>query len=397
MSPPSGTPVTTTTPPAAPPPPAPPPPTTVTACVVPPSWTQSESRSAACAAGQFGAVTEGRTASHTYACPEAWDAPVETVSPWSAWTVSSSTCAACPAPSTQTVTDWVSTSSACPSGQQGSITWEYQQSRSRSVSYNCPAGTTSLPPATLGGWSSWSNTGATRNVVNTCATACVAPAQEWRPAPYKGACPAGWSGTGSNWTTGERRTWTCPSPTGSPTNTGWVWDGTGGVFVDNGDCAANCVVPTPSTQTNVETRTGSQTLACPVGQTGEIKQERQEQRTQTRSASCPAPTGSYTWGGWSAWSEWTGASAWTTVSNTCVEDLMFYCECPSMAVVPGGYIEALGQWATMAECEAARASMWNPGHFECSSNSSNPQTVCYSLHRPPPFGLVEVMCRYGGP
>ena len=217
---------------------------------------------------------------------EAWDAPVETVSPWSAWTVSSSTCAACPAPSTQTVTDWVSTSSACPSGQQGSITWEYQQSRSRSVSYNCPAGTTSLPPATLGGWSSWSNTGATRNTINGCAAACSAPAPEWRPAPYKGACPAGMTGTGSNWTTGERRTWTCPSPSGSPTTTGWVWDGTPGVFVDNGDCAANCVAPAP------ESRWLTSTSPCPSGGTESIEYREQ------RSASCPSPTGSYVWGSW---------------------------------------------------------------------------------------------------
>lgn len=82
-------------------------------------------------------------------------------------------------------------------------------------------------------------------------------------------------------------------------------------------CAPACVLPNPSTQTNSETRTASQTLACPAGQVGSVTQQRQERRTQTRAASCPAPTGSYVWAGWSAWSAWAGTTAWVTTSNTC--------------------------------------------------------------------------------
>lgn len=128
------------------------------------------------------------------------------------------------------------------------------------------------------------------------------------------------TGTGSNWTTGERRNWTCPNPTGSPTSSGWVWDGTPGVFVDNGDRRPSvpaCVLPTPSTQSEVESRPATQRLDCPVGQVGDIYQSRQEQRTRIRTAYCPAPTGSFSWGGWSGWSAWTATGSWATTSNTC--------------------------------------------------------------------------------
>lgn len=226
--------VTTTTPPSVTPPPVTPP-TTVAACVVPPSWTQSESRSAACAAGQHGTVTEGRTASHTYACPEAWDAPVETVSPWSAWTVTGSTCVNCPAPSTQSETQWLATPSACAAAQYGTRSWEREQARSRSVSYNCPAGTTTLPPATIGGWSAWTDTGATRAQVNTCVN-CPAPFPQtdtqWVDA--SATCPAGQAGT-HTWEAEQTRTRTgsynCPAGTSTlppATFSGWsAWASTG--------------------------------------------------------------------------------------------------------------------------------------------------------------------------
>ena len=244
--------MTPTTPSAPPPTPVAPPPTTVAACSAPASWTQTESRSAICAAGQAGTVTERRTATHSYTCPEAWDAPVQTVSPWSAWTVSSSTCAACPAPSTQTDTQWVGTSSTCPSGQLGTITWEYQQTRSRSLSYNCPAGTTSLPAATLGAWSSWSNTGATRAYSNTCAAACSAPApssiaisrslaNETRDA----GCPVGQSGQHMQSRTvtehGTRTTsWTCPGPT-STTSDAWSGSYTYGTWTTTSNTCKSSV------------------------------------------------------------------------------------------------------------------------------------------------------------
>ncbi len=226
--------VTTTTPPAVTPPSVTPP-TTVVACAVPPSWTQSESRSAVCAAGQFGAVTEGRTASHTYACPEAWDAPVETVSPWSAWTVTGSTCVNCPAPSTQSETQWVASSASCPAGQYGGTSWEREEARSRGVSYNCPAGTTALPPATVGSWSAWSATGATRNAAGACVT-CPAPVPQtetqWVNA--SAACPSGQVGS-HTWEAQQSRdrtgSYNCPAGTTALPAATWsawsAWANTG--------------------------------------------------------------------------------------------------------------------------------------------------------------------------
>ena len=112
----------------------------------------------------------------SYNCPAGTTTlPAPSYSSWGAWADTGvtrnqvNTCTNCPAPSTQTQTRWVATSAACPAGQTGSNTWEREQASTRSVSYNCPAGTTALPPATLGGWGAWTDTGATRNVNNTCA------------------------------------------------------------------------------------------------------------------------------------------------------------------------------------------------------------------------------------
>lgn len=82
-------------------------------------------------------------------------------------------------------------------------------------------------------------------------------------------------------------------------------------------CSTACVVPSPSTETNTETRAATQAVPCPAGETGLHTQSRNEVRTQTRTASCPTPSGSVVWSGWSAWSGWTGTSAWITTSNTC--------------------------------------------------------------------------------
>ena len=205
-------------------------------------------------------MTEGRTASHTYACPEAWDAPVETVSPWSAWTVSGSTCVNCPAPSTQSETQWVASSASCPAGQYGGTSWEREEARSRGVSYNCPAGTTALPPATVGSWSAWSATGATRNVAGACVT-CPAPVPQtetqWVNA--SAACPSGQVGS-HTWEAQQSRarngSYNCPAGTSTLPAATWsawsAWANTGARRNEVNTCAPsapNCggtpVEPTP--------------------------------------------------------------------------------------------------------------------------------------------------------
>ncbi|HHC8922790.1 TPA: type 4 pilus major pilin [Stenotrophomonas maltophilia] len=243
--PPPSTPVTPTTPPSAPPPSAPPPPTTVPACVVP----SPESRSlATCPAGTWGVSRQTRQwwCGDVGGVYEAW----ATAQP-GAWTTTGNTCAACPGSTTEPQTRWETTSSACPSGQVGLITWDYEQARSRLVSYNCPAGTASLPGPTYGAWSSWSNTGQTRSRVSTCAPACSAPAASSvaisRSLPNQSqtvACPSGQSGTRTQTRTvtegGTRTTtWTCPGPTSSASD---VWSGSYsyGAWTTT---SSNCVTP----------------------------------------------------------------------------------------------------------------------------------------------------------
>lgn len=197
-----------------------------------------------CAQGSYGSSTVTQFLNYTCASPTA------TPTAWGGWTNDESTrvdnCTTCPADTMQVDTpQWVPRSNTtCPSGKTGENTWEAEQVRNKTTTYACnhAANTTSPTPTVTTG--AWTDTGKTRNFASTCADNCVAPAPEWRAAPYKGSCPAGWTGTGSNWTTGERRTWSCPSTTGSPVASAWTWDGTSGVFVDNGDCTA----PAPTGQ-----------------------------------------------------------------------------------------------------------------------------------------------------
>ena len=265
--------------------------------------TQWVTQSTPCPVGQVGSYTweEEQVSSRTtsYSCPAGTTAlPSPSVSPWGAWVNTGATrnvfntCAPATCSGNANESQWLGTSGTCPVGQSGSYTWEYERSRSRT----CNAGTWTA-------WGGWTSTGATRNVVNTCAPSatCVAPAPEWRELPYKAACPAGMTGTGSNWKTGEQRTWSCPSPTGSPVASAWVWDGTGGVFVDNGDCTTT-TCSGPSSESQWPSTSGT----CPVGQTGTYTWEYEQTRTRTCNA-----------GTWSTWGGWTTTGATRNVVNTC--------------------------------------------------------------------------------
>jgi type II secretory pathway pseudopilin PulG len=124
------------------------------------------------------------------------------------------------------------------------------------------------------------------------------------------ACPTGQLGTIT-----YRTDYVCHAPYGPATDLPPL-------EVSN-TCAPQCILPTPSTETGSQTQTGAQTLVCPAGQTGTIEQTRPEQRTRTRTASCPpspgysGPIGTHTWSAWTPWSAWTGTAPWTTVTNTC--------------------------------------------------------------------------------
>lgn len=166
--------------------------TCATPCVVPnPSTntntkTQTVTQSIQCAAGQYGTNTQEQTQqstqTQTASCPAPTGSPVWSAwSAWSAWTAVtgwttvSNTCTACPATATNTATQWVPTSNGvCPAGQTGTITQEKEQTRTTTTSYSCPAGTTTLPAPAITS-SGWADTGAVREVSNTCA----APTGVW--------------------------------------------------------------------------------------------------------------------------------------------------------------------------------------------------------------------------
>lgn len=252
---PSPSPVVVTTPMAPPPSPPTNPPTTVAACVE-----NVENRTVDCPSGSVGQVFQSRRHhcgpdSLVY---EAWDRLFTT-----AWTETRNTCSPCPAPESRSL--------SCPSGQVGTI----EEARA----FVCSG---------LGSWGAWMQSS------NTCA-ACPAP--EIRTL----SCPAGQWGAIE-----EQRSFVCSG------NGSW-----GSWAQTSNTCAPACVLPSPSTQTDDETRTVSQRLECPAGQSGDLVQSRQERRIRTRSAHCPAPTGAYAWSGWSEWTAWEAVTSWGTVTNTC--------------------------------------------------------------------------------
>lgn len=271
-------------------------------CVACPS-PETDVRSVGCPAGQFGAVGEQRTRS--FDCPGgAWNA-------WGAWATSSNTCAACPGATVETQTQWVPSSAGCAGGQHGSSTWERQQTRTRTVSYSCPAGTLTAPAPIFGAWSGWSDTGSTRNSVSTC-TACPGAStetdQRWDPRNI--GCPANTTGT-YTWEMRQSRSrsqsFACPA--GTPTLPAPTFGAWSGWFDDNVTrntvftCASNCVVPSPSTESDARWNAASGN--CPAGQFGAQWWEAQE--TRSRTAFCPAVTGSFAWGSWTGWAA-TGAT-----------------------------------------------------------------------------------------
>lgn len=265
-------------------------------CVVPSPAVQTQERPGpSCPAGQLGEIVESRTL--TYSCPAPTGSPDIA---YSAWTVSSNTCAPiCNTPMPKTDHRTLS----CPPGQLGEIIEE------QVTTYTCPA-PTGDPTSTASPWTV---------VSNTCAPECVAPSAKIETQNETGTCPATMVTPSGSRTYPHSRTatttYTCPAPTGDyvaePT-TYSSWSPSASQA-----CAPECVLPNPRTQTDRETRTGTQTLSCPPGQLGEIRQSQPQERTRTRTASCPAPTGSPTWGSWSTWSAWAGTGLWSTTSNTC--------------------------------------------------------------------------------
>lgn len=183
-------------------------------------------RTGECPAGQYGSTTE--VADFTAAAhPTCWTQ--------GAWTVSGGSCTACPANGTEVgASDWVPKTEECPAGEEGSITYEVEVTKERTVSYSCPAGTAAAPSPIYGAWV-MTETANRRNEVNTCKKKPTC-AGTWRwvvsveAEQSAGGCPSG-GGTGPAVAGGTAcaegspdRTWrTCGSTTAKGTN---YWDRT---------------------------------------------------------------------------------------------------------------------------------------------------------------------------
>lgn len=192
--------------------------TCAAACVAEaPETRWSASVAVSCDAGFIGSRYVEYEQQRTSYCPSATGAPA-----WNAWANTGNTrevsnsCTPEPPPCVvpPAETQWVDRSGSCQAGYLGDHTWQAEQRR---TAY-CP--TSTGDPA----WNSWTDTGSTRNDVNTCAAACVAPAAETRWSDKTGACPSGQTGT-QYWQAEERRTAYCPAATGAYSWSSWTATG----------------------------------------------------------------------------------------------------------------------------------------------------------------------------
>lgn len=259
-----------------------------------------QTRTVACSSGSFGGPVDQE---QTSSCASATATPA-----WGGWFDVSGTCTLCPSASAETQTRLVGASGTCPSGQTGSITWDAEEISTRSVSYDCSSGPTSLPAPAVGAWSSWMATGATFNTVNTCmaAATCTPPADTFETRTST-PCPSGLSGI---ITESRATTYSCPDPSGSPVATPGAW-----IELSN-TCAATCTPPaSTSTAISRSLPVENRDAGCPSGYSGSHMQTRTVTESGTRATSwtCPGPTSTVA----DAWSGTYTYGAWTTTSNTC--------------------------------------------------------------------------------
>lgn len=316
-------------------------------CVLPTPSTQTETleepenRTLACPSGYYGpnpGIDEYRIHSkrrtRTASCPAQTGTPVW--SSWSSWTTTNisdwtstaNRCSACPGATTSNEVQWVSASAACPSGQVGSNTWEKEQRRTVTKSYNCPAGNTPvLPPASYS-YGDWTDTGAIRNQNNTCKPACTLPSPstqvETRESPElrQFVCPAGTFGPNpgiDEWRTNYQtrsRTASCPAGASAPVWTDWTaWVTTSSSGWNR--TAYHCNNCQPNT-TQTETQWVGASRPCLEGQTGYHTWEKEQTRSRSVTYNCPAgatPTHpAPTYGSWTSWAD-TGKTR--SNKNTC--------------------------------------------------------------------------------
>jgi len=343
---------------------------TCTACPATTTETQwIATTNGTCAAGSWGYTSRDKEQSRTksYNCPAGTASlPAPT---YSAWTdtgntrQTASSCTVCPSASTENESQWIATTNgSCATGQWGTIAREKEQTRSRSVTYSCPAGTLTLPAPTYGTWSSWTDSGNTRDKAggNSC-TACPSASSETQwVATTNGACATGQWGTIAREKEQTRtKSYSCPAGTTSlpaPTYSAWTDTGTTRDKAGGNTCTA---CPTSTTETELQWVTTT-SGACSAGQWGGIAREKEQKRTRTVSYSCPAGTTSLPTPTYSAWSSWTdtGTTRDKTGGNTCTACPTATTETQWIATTSGTC--AAGQWGTIArEKEQSRTKSYS--------------------------------------
>lgn len=318
-----------------------------------------------------------------------------------------------PSPSTETATETRTgyQTIGCPAGYVGQKDQSRPEERSRSRTAYCPAAT---GPYAWGAWSAytaWTGTGGWTTYNDTCALACTLPSPstetqtQW--VAMSGSCPVGQIGT-ITWEKQQsrQRTAYCPAATGPYSWGSWTaWSDTGSTrYYSNtcGDPPPPCTLPSPSTETQTETRTGYQTIGCPAGYTGWKDQSRPEQRSRSRTAYCPAATGPYAWGAWSAYTAWSATGGWTTYNDTCTPS----CSAPgpsSSAVTravanenrtvacPAGQTGSIGETRTRSE-NGTQTTSWT-----CPGPTSSTSTTWHGTYNYGAWTTTSNTCVAAGP
>jgi hypothetical protein len=225
----------------------------------------------------------------------------------------------------------------CPSGQTGTLTEQ------RTASCPDPFGT----PV----WSGWGTLSSSCQAPpsggggGTTPATCVAPAAEQRPA----VCPPR---AGANLTGGivtEQRTWSCPTPTGSPVDGGWTEVGNTCAY----ESIATCTPPATETRT----------IACPARDGFNL---RGGVISQQRAWTCPSTTGSPVQG------------AWVETSSTCDYEPQTTCvpgarrrtqSCPAAAVgqrFVSGAITEEQRWTCPSSTGAPVEQAWQEVENSCT-------------------------------
>ena len=273
-------------------------------CVPPASYyeyrNQSETRSLSCPAYQTGSIGQARTNAErrlvSYTCPTQTGSPQASYGSWAVYDAGS----------------WATTSNTCALPACGTTTeTKANNYMSRYIDlYNA------FGANYTAAYQHWYQTGYYEGRSSCWAGTCEVPnpSTERRPKPYTGNCSAGYYGTYSNWLTYEKRTWSCPDVVGSPVVSGWVWDGTPGTFVDNGDCKT---CPATTTESDTQWAADYNVANCPSTYYGYKSYQREQERTRSKSYSCPAGTTSLPAPTYSAWTGWSNTGATKQVSSSC--------------------------------------------------------------------------------